>query len=595
MADLAAAMPCGAHDEHDPRFRHCACKERVATPWLQPRVRAQIGALAAAPFLLVAVAVAAVPGVSVAGGGAAAAGPASTWQTAVVAVTAVLVALLAVGTIRNTATARARAAQLTASSKASEFYEAWKSDSAYIAAKLSAAIGFRTVSYTAWDTDKADPAQMRGLHGFLQEQYPGVHAALERRVVNELSLIYVWRAGTGAGKAKGKATGKGKGTGTGTGGGKRPIALCAHMDVVPTPNEARWEVEPFSGKVEGGFVWGRGSIDDKQAVLGTLEACERLLASGFVPDRDIYLLFGHDEEIGGEEGARHIAATLLEEGVQFEFILDEGLFVMKGVQPGHAAPVAAICGTEKGSVTIELTVEGEPGHSSRGSTPASPLRVLAAAVSRVEQSLMPPHFGPGPERAQLEAMAAGHILPLRVLMSNLWLFGPLLRRILASHPITHVLVRTTTAVTVFNAGKNVNVIPGEARAIVNHRIHPGDRVADVVAHDRRAIGDDRVKMRVLHEHEAAPVSDTDSEGFRTIARCARGVFQDCTPVPSLMVGNTDTRWYWKLSDDIYRFCPTMMLKSDLARFHGLNERIGVDNLVKICAFYGGLIADCASP
>lgn len=375
-----------------------------------------------------------------------------------------------------------------------------------LAGKLSAAVRLPTISYDYEDESPGvEEKRLEGLenilklHSFLEENYPLVHKNLERTVIADYSLLFVW-------KGRNETL--------------RPFGLCAHMDVVPTPNEAKWDVKPFDGTIKDGYVWGRGSIDDKQAVLGILEACEHLLEQGFEPQRSVYLMFGHDEEIGGTKGARSIAAHLMSQGVNFEFILDEGLFVVKGLVPGHKNPVAMICTTEKGSLTMELSVEARPGHSSTPDT-ESAIGILANAVSKLEKNPLPAYFGKSVEKDFFSYCADGMPFFLRMIVVNKWLFGGLMKTVLASKPTTAVLVRTTTAVTIFKAGSKDNVIPGVARAVVNHRIHPGDKVDEVVAYDRRIINDARVQFKELNRLEAAPVSDHNSRAYRTIAGCAR--------------------------------------------------------------------------
>lgn len=218
--------------------------------------------------------------------------------------------------------------------------------------------------------------------------------------------------------------------------------------------------------------------------------------------------------------------------------------------------------------------------------------VLAAAASRLEKNPLPSYFGKGIEADFFRACAHGLAFPLRMLMLNSWLFAPLLRRALAAKPTTAVLVRTTTALTVFKSGEKVNAIPGEAKCIVNHRIHPGDSVASVIEYDRRIIADSRVQIRELDSLEPAPVSDTKSAAFKTICACVRGIEPQAVAVPALMVGNTDTKHYWALADNIFRFAPTRMNgEADLKRFHGIDERIDIDNFAESAAFYAGVITE----
>ena len=120
----------------------------------------------------------------------------------------------------------------------------------------------------------------------------------------------------------------------------------------------------FSGVEADGFIWGRGSQDNKSGVIAILEAVERLVKEGFQPTRTLWLVFGHDEETDGRNGAGKIAAYLEAKNIKLETVLDEGLFVSEGLFPGLVQPLALIGVAEKGYLTVDLHFKGEGGHSS---------------------------------------------------------------------------------------------------------------------------------------------------------------------------------------------------------------------------------------
>ncbi len=195
-------------------------------------------------------------------------------------------------------------------------------DTAAAAEHLAGAIRFRTVSHERGA--RTDSAAFRALHAYLADSYPRTHAALTRETVSGLSLLYTWR---------------------GSESDLDPIVLMAHQDVVPVipGTEAEWEHPPFAGDLAGGFIWGRGSMDDKLNDISILEAVERLLSDGFTPRHTIYLAFGHDEEIGGLHGAREIQRLLASRGVdRFALVVDEGGAVVRGMIPGVERPVALV-------------------------------------------------------------------------------------------------------------------------------------------------------------------------------------------------------------------------------------------------------------
>jgi carboxypeptidase PM20D1 len=397
-----------------------------------------------------------------------------------------------------------------------------------------------------------------------------VHRTLRRELVSDLSLLFTW---------------------TGRDASAPPILLLSHLDVVPVESEAAWSHPPFAGDIVDGFVWGRGTLDDKLGVLGLLEAIESLLRDGFQPRRTVYLAFGHDEEILGRRGAPAIAALLGERGVKPELVLDEGLPVVIGQVPGVRAPVATVGIAEKGYVSVELTVEGEGGHSSMPPV-ATPVGVLANALARLEAHRPRPALA-GATRELLVAVAPHMDLGRQIAMANLWLFGPLVEWQLTGSPITDALVRTTTAPTMLEGSPKENVLPSRVRAVVNFRIRPGDSVAGVLDHVQRTVADTRVKVVPLPGAvvgEPSPESSIDSPAFQTLARTIREVFPDALVAPSLVLGATDARHYATIAPGaVYRFLPVRLRPEDRRRVHGIDERVAVDGYEDAVRFYARLI------
>jgi carboxypeptidase PM20D1 len=374
-----------------------------------------------------------------------------------------------------------------------------------------------------------------------------------------------------------------------------PIMLVGHLDVVPVENgtEAAWQEEPFSGRISEGFIWGRGAIDDKSAVVGTLEAVDMLLEEGFRPTRSVYLAFGHDEEVGGTRGAREIAALLQRRGVQLEMVVDEGGVLADGIVPGIDPPVALVGTVEKGYVSIELATETAGGHSSL--PPAqSAIGILGAAITRIEQQPMAADVE-GPTRALLERISPELPFLQRAAVANLWIAEPLVLRALERDPNTSAMLRTTAAVTMFQAGTKENVLPSRARAVINFRIAPGDSIAEVLGHVVRVVDDPRVKANVIGEFSSEPsrVSRADSEAFGTLEQSIRTIVPDAVVAPHLVVVVTDARHYEPLSDNVFRFLPMRMAPEDLQRVHGTNERLAIQDYERGILFYREFIRNAA--
>ncbi|MDB5873577.1 MAG: hypothetical protein JWQ07_3019 [Ramlibacter sp.] len=443
-----------------------------------------------------------------------------------------------------------------------------------VADKLSGAIRFKTVS--SYDDAQLNADEFRKLHAYLEQRFPKVHATLKRETVGGLSLLYTWQ---------------------GTDPNAAPIMLMAHQDVVPIApgTEATWKADPFAGELKDGFVWGRGAWDDKGNLIAQLEAMEMLVASGFKPRQTIYLAAGADEEVGGMRGAVEIAKLLQSRGVKLDFIIDEGLLITEGIMPGMAKPAALIGIAEKGYLSVVMKVPATPGHSSmpppKGS---SAIGMMSAALRRLDDEQLPAGIR-GVAREMFETVAPEMTGFGRVALSNLWLFGPLVQSQLEKSASTNAMIRTTTALTIVNAGNKDNVIPGVAEATVNFRLLPGDTREGVMQHVKSKAANDRFELIALpFSSEPSPISPTQSTSYELINRTVRSLFPDTVVAPGLMVGATDSRHFTAISDHIYRFSPVRAKPEDLPRFHGTNERISTGNLAELVRFYNQLLRDAAA-
>jgi carboxypeptidase PM20D1 len=448
-------------------------------------------------------------------------------------------------------------------------------DGAAASARLGAAVRLKTIASDA-DVD-ANGAEFLALHAHLQASFPKLHAALKREVIGKYGLLYTW---------------------TGSDPQAAAIALLAHQDVVPIApgTEGDWQVPPFSGAQQDGFVWGRGAWDDKGNLMGILEAVELRVASGFRPRQTIYLAFGPDEEVGGERGAKQIARVLKERGVHLRWVIDEGLLITEGVVPGLARPAAVVGVAEKGYLTVRLTANATPGHSSMPPVDAgnSAIGMLSRALTRVEAEQMPFALS-GVGRESFDALAPEMGLVNRVLLANLWLFGPIVEAELKKSPSANATFRTTTALTVLSAGQADNVLPGRATALVNFRLIPGDSSEGVAAHVVRTVANPDIKVeREPGFSEASRVASIEGPGYRAISRSIAELHPDVVVAPGLMIGATDSRHYESIADDVYKFSPMRARPEDLKRFHGTNERISTANYVELIQFYHQLIGNASS-
>jgi carboxypeptidase PM20D1 len=444
-------------------------------------------------------------------------------------------------------------------------------DQAEAAERLATAIRFRTISDAEVADRNAD--QFAGLHAHIAASFPAFHAIARREVIGQSSLLYAWQG------SDPKAA---------------PIALLAHQDVVPVApgTEADWQVPPFDGVVRDGYIWGRGAWDDKGSLFAILEAAESLAKQGFQPKQTIYFAFGHDEEVSGQRGARAIAELLAARGIRLDFVLDEGHMILDGMVPGLSRPAALIGIAEKGYATLVLRATATPGHSSLPPRETA-IGLLSAALARLEQHPMPAQLR-GALLDMFDTLAPEMDLSNRIVLANLWLFKPLVTYGLSRAPTSDASIRTTTALTMFNAGNKDNVLPGYAQASVNFRLLPGDTEASVIAHVKRTIADDRITIvPAAGNTDPAPVTGTASFAYRALNQTIREVFPDVVVAPGLTIAATDSRNYANVTDKMFRFFPVRARAEDLSRFHGTNDRISIDNYADIIRFYRRLIENLA--
>jgi carboxypeptidase PM20D1 len=393
-----------------------------------------------------------------------------------------------------------------------------------------------------------------------------VHQKLKREVVGGYSLLYTWQ---------------------GSRADLDPVMVMAHQDVV-SADPAGWTHPPFAGVIADGFIWGRGTLDIKNQLIGIMEAAEILLQQGYRPERTLLFGLGHDEETGGVNGCKVMGQLLKERGVHLAGIVDEGGGISAGLAPGVRGPVALIAVSEKGYLTVEFSVQGQPGHSSTP-PPQTAIGILARGLARLEAHPMPTHVRR--LRPMYHGIGIAAPLYLQLAFANVWLFGPLLKRWLQRNPEMNASIRTTTALTIVRGGVEDNTVPPEAQAIVNFRLLPGDTIADVLWHAKKVIKDERVHIKPVEGkfNEALPVSPSKGPVYDSLKTVIRQVFDNPPVAPFVMLGGTDCQHFVPVCDDIYRFTSLVMDESFRGLEHGIDERIPVEAMAKMVTFYAQLM------
>ena len=428
------------------------------------------------------------------------------------------------------------------------------------AEKLAAMVRCETVS----SKGEIRREKFLSFHKVLEELFPLVHHKLEKTEIDG-SLLFFW---------KGRSSDK-------------PLVLMAHQDVVPA--EGVWEHEPFSGDIdEEGRIWGRGSADDKSSLFAILQAFEELLAEGFVPDQDVYLSASNTEEIGGD-GCSKLVEELKRRGVKPFLVNDEGGAITTEPMAGILGNYAMVGILEKGQGNLIISARSGGGHAS---APAkkSPIARLAAFVCEIEKhyplkSVMSPQL-----KTMLGTLGAYAPFGLRFLFTNLWLFKPLLTRLLPSiSPAAGALLRTTAAFTMQSGSDGCNVLPQEATLTVNMRYIPHQGMEESNEIIRKTAARYGLEVRVLDAYDYCKPVDTNSEAFHLVEETIREVFPSLPIVPYIMTGGTDARNYEEICGACVRFAPVVYGPAQMKGMHGLNEYLDSVCLPGAVDYYRTLI------
>ncbi len=348
-----------------------------------------------------------------------------------------------------------------------------------------------------------------------------------------------------------------------------PLLLYGHVDVVTTENQ-KWEQNPFGGELIDGMVWGRGTLDMKGGVAMLVSAFLRANAEGLQPPGDILLAIVSDEEAGGDDGAKFLVENHADlfKGVRYAIGEFGGFSLHIGGKRFYPIMVA-----EKQICWMKATVRGQGGHGSvpvRGGAMAK----LAQLLKNLDEHSLPIHITPA-ARMMFEPMAkaiggmTGLVLkqltnpPLANSVLNLLgergrLFGPLLRN--------------TVSPTILRGSTKVNVIPGEVSVELDGRLLPGFKPQDMLDELRPIVGNE-VQIEVLR-HDPGP-AEPNMGLFNTLADILRESDPDGIPIPLLLGGVTDARFFSRLGIQTYGYLP-MTLPEDMnfaQIIHGANERV----------------------
>ena len=439
----------------------------------------------------------------------------------------------------------------------------WKFDGDKAVDHLAQMIRCKTVSYD--DTSLEDNAEFDKFKALLREFYPNVFEKCEYEEVGRRGIFL---------KLKGKGNGQ-------------PSVFMAHYDVVPVMEEL-WERDAFCGEVIDGELWGRGALDTKVTLCGSLEAAETLLAKGFVPENDIILAYCGDEETSGSS-AEAATKLLAERGIVPAFVLDEGGAVVENVFPGVKEQCAVIGIAEKGLMNIDLTIRGNGGHAATP-PPKSNIGQLADAVAAIEKNPFPRELTK-PIAEMFDTLGRRSTFLYKMIFANLWCFMPVLDMICKkSGGDLNAMMRTTVAFTKMEGSDAYNVMPPEAKIGANLRLMGSMTTGKAVEYLNKVVNNKNIEITISQGMDPSPCSVTDTAGWQHLKDAVSQTWPGAVVSPYLMLQCSDCRHYSRISPNCYRFSAMHLTSEERARIHGNNERVPVEKVKDTVRFYLNIIS-----
>jgi len=356
-------------------------------------------------------------------------------------------------------------------------------------------------------------------------------------------------------------------------GGKKPILLLSHIDVVPAEKE-KWEVDPFKGVIKDGYLYGRGALDNKSMGIVEMMALLVLKREKTSLQRDVIFFASADEETGGDWGVQW-AMEYIPSLRESEFALNEGGYAI--MSETGTVDRYEISSGQKVIFQLRVKAEGKPGHGSMPH-PDNPNVKLINAMGRITKWETPYHILPM-VKEYFSKMAPKQPAYERKFFENIeeGLSDPSFSIWLTSNPIYNAMLRNTISLTILQGGSKANVIPSESMATLDCRLLPGTSKEDFLKEIKRRLGDE-AEVEIIAESESLPPSSQDTDLYRAIQKFASENDPGCPVVPLLLPGATDSRFLRKNGIITYDFCPFRLTEEELMRIHGNNERIALENL-----------------
>ena len=425
---------------------------------------------------------------------------------------------------------------------------------------LSGLIQAETVS----DNGDKDLSKFEKFHQLLRETFPKLFSTVS--VENfDGSLLLRWQ---------------------GKDSGKQPLLLMSHHDVVEASGD--WSHPPFKGVISDGKLWGRGTLDTKGSLWGMLQAAEEMIEEGFVPDRDIYFESACNEETSGA-GSDAISAELEKRGIRFFMTLDEGGMMLYDPIGGADGTFAMVGVGEKGCVDLRFTARSKGGHAATPGKDTPLVRLGKFMVAAEKKELFEVKLSPAVQEmfTRIAPYTKG---AMKLLFSHVGLFRPVLCKVLPRvSAAAGAMLKTTVAFTMCRGSDGRNVLPQEAWVIGNMRYsHHQGRESSLRTIQKLAAKYD-IETEVLDPAVESSITDYRGEPFQLVERAISEIFPGVVPIPYIMTGASDSRYFGRVSEHCIRFAPFLIDDKQLDSIHGIDENVNIDTLGTAVDFYKYII------
>lgn len=432
--------------------------------------------------------------------------------------------------------------------------------------RFSGGLKIKTISNS--DYSKTNFTAFDEFIEYIKQTYPLIFKKCEYTQVNKYGLII---------KYKGKNS------------NELPNLLSAHYDVVNIKNEKDWQYPPFSGYYDAEYIYSRGTIDDKGAVFGILEALNELLLNNYEPKSDLYVALSPSEETGAEEGTPKIIEYFKQKKIFFNTALDEG-----GRIVNKNGKYYAFIGTaEKGRLLSKITVFGQDSHASmpdKNLATQKLAKLILAFNSNNPKAIM--------SRDIYEYYIKtydSYPLFIKVMISNKYIFAPILFKFLSKNPEDNARLHSTNAITVIEASNVANAITKDASMLIDTRILPSQSSEDIkqylVKTIKNTLPNEQFKIEYLSIMEPCKSSDINSKEYHQLVKNIRKLYPDIIVAPYLTLGATDAREYSAISKNTYRFLPCILTVDEASLMHSDNEKLSLRNWGRMITFYKEFITD----